>query len=217
MYLISEQKCPYCHKQLSKEPKKKAVCKDCGQAFRVVTRPSDREKVTATEEEYQAFQFRSNLATFYSKEGEFKKNFGIEKERLKKLKKFGKDPSENDVLWGLANRLLQEKMKSGNWADLGRLYFEMALYLHEIGKPSFRLQQEAKKMELLNDKKTEVIKKVKILTSGCCSACKKQEGKVFLVDEAIKKMPIPVKNCTYMINKKAPEGWCVCGYVPMIE
>lgn len=210
MYLISELKCPYCHRQLLKEPKKKAICKECEKSFRVVTRPSDKQKVTATEEECQAFQFYVNLANLYSKEGGFKKDFGIEKERLKK--QFGKDPSEQDVLWGLANHLVIEKAKKEDFGGLSGLYLNMALYLHQIGKPCFALKQQSEKMVLMSYK--GVYGKVQIMANSCCGICKKEEGKIFSLDEALKKLPIPVKNCTNKINEKAPDGWCVCACLP---
>lgn len=165
----------------------------------------------------QAFQFRSSLATFYNRKREFEKDFGIEEKRLKK--QFGKDPSEKDVLWGLANHLLQEKMKLGDFGALRQLYFEMALYLHEAGKTCFVLQQQSQKMMLMSYSTSykDMCKKVEISANVCCDTCRKQDGKIFPIDEAVKKMPIPPKDCTNKINKEAPDGWCVCSYLPVLD
>ena len=39
-------------------------------------------------------------------------------------------------------------------------------------------------------------------------------GKVLVIDDALKEMPIPVKDCTYWIEKrKGKHGWCRCRYV----
>lgn len=210
MYLIAENKCPYCHKGLSKTPKKKALCNNCGKSFRVVTRPSDRQKVIATEAENVAFKFYTNLVRFFPTEKVFEDTFENTKKELQIS--FKHEPQEADILWSISNRLIQDKAKIGDLAELGQLYFEMALYLHQIGKPCFLLKQQSSKMELMSYK--GIYDKVQITANICCNICKKLDGKIFPFNEALKKLPIPVKNCVNKLNEKAPDGWCICGYLP---
>jgi len=215
MYLVAEQKCPYCHKSLPKEPKKGALCGGCKKSFRVVTRPSDKQKVIVKEEEYAGFQFYKNLIRFYPTEKDFYKSIDSTTRELRS--KFGREPQEADVLWGVANHLLQEKMKSGDLDILQQVYFEMAFYLHQKGKPNFSIQKASQEMLLRYYKKINYCKKVEILaTDESCDVCKMQEKKTFTIEEALKKMPLPAK-CKLKINKKAPDGWCRCTYLPVLD
>lgn len=219
--------CPSCHKPLQNTPTKKTKCPHCGEYMFVRARPKDNARVVVTKKDADkidkewlkqsaASALRSYIVTLFSKESEFEKTFDSEKERL--IKQFGSTPSEQDVLWGLANKLLGEKMKAGDWGSLQGLYFNIALYLHQICKPSFLMQKTSQEMLLRYYQKINYCKKVEILvTTESCDVCKKQEKKVFTLDEALKKMPIPVKNCTNKINQEAPDGWCVCSYLPVVE
>jgi hypothetical protein len=162
---------------------------------------------------------------------EFKKgledsNLGLTEEKYLKAKedltqRFGSTPSEGDIIWGLSNQLLGEAMKEGDWHRIKMIYFEQALFLHQSGKDCFRLLQESKKCELreYQQRGKDVVKKVEVLTAidKSCPDCQKLVGKIFTIEEALKEMPIPAKDCSYKINPEAPTGWCRCCYVPVIE
>ena len=36
-------------------------------------------------------------------------------------------------------------------------------------------------------------------------------------EEALEKMPLPVKNCLHKLNPDAPTGWCRCLYEPVLK
>ena len=134
-------------------------------------------------------------------------------------KKFGFIPSEGDVLWGLSNQLLLEAMEKENRHKMKMIYFSQALFLHKSGKDCFKLLQETGKCELREYQQSGVVEKVEILTRGkkSCPDCQKLAGKIFTIEEAFKRVPIPVKECSYKINPEAPTGWCRCCYVEVIE
>jgi len=84
----------------------------------------------------------------------------------------------------------------------------MAQFLNKRGKDFFHLLQQSKKMELLYYKKMGM-DEVEII--ACCPSCKKLEGKSIKIDDALKNMPLPYKNCTNILyNKK--RGFCTCIY-----
>ena len=88
--------------------------------------------------------------------------------------------------------------------------------------PKFPLRKSkcplSRKCELLQYQQ-QGIKKVRISTTGdrACENCKLLEGKVFSIEEALEKMPLPVKNCLHKLNPDAPAGWCRCLYEPVLE
>ena len=60
------------------------------------------------------------------------------------------------------------------------------------------------------------IKRVRISTAGesSCPACRKQSKRIFMIDEALKEMPIPCKDCTFDLHGvHGKVGWCRCVYI----
>ena len=65
---------------------------------------------------------------------------------------------------------------------------------------------------LLQYKQSGVVTKVEILASqNSCEHCKKQQGKIYTVNEALKTRPLPCKECDHEM------GYCRCTYLPVIE
>lgn len=80
---------------------------------------------------------------------------------------------------------------------------------------SFARCQEELRAELMRLKQAPWVLGVKISTcSNACPTCQKLRGKVFTVDEALKKMPIPNKDCTFEHNGK--RGFCRCLYTAVL-
>ena len=71
----------------------------------------------------------------------------------------------------------------------------MAHFLRVEGRSFFHVLREIQKCDLMVYKQVG-FKKVRILTTkeDSCKACSKLEGKVLTIEEALKTMPLPVKN-----------------------
>ncbi len=148
--------------------------------------------------------------------------YGLTEKKYLKAKedltqRFGFTPSEGDIIWGLSNQLILEAM--GDWNRLTMIYLGQALFLHQSGRDCFKLLQERAKCELREQQKSDVVEKVEVSTAGniSCPDCQKLAGKIFTIEEALKEMPIPVKDCSHKINPEAPNGWCRCCYISVIE
>ena len=64
---------------------------------------------------------------------------------------------------------------------------------------------------LLQYKQVGVVSKVEILASqNSCEHCKKQQGRIFEIDEALKARPLPCEECSHEI------GYCRCTYIPLL-
>lgn len=100
---------------------------------------------------------------------------------------------------------------------MSMIYYDMALFLNEEGK-DYRLPlQQAAKMKLLSFKKEGVIEKVEISSGGegTCEACNQLDGKIFPIEDALKKMPLPFEKCTNSMEHGNP-GFCMCMYLPVL-
>lgn len=75
----------------------------------------------------------------------------------------------------------------------------------------FKNKSEEERARLLGYKQSGS-EKVRIVSVGGCQACIDMMGKVLTIDDALKEMPIPVKECTFKLHGKIP-GWCRCRYV----
>lgn len=64
------------------------------------------------------------------------------------------------------------------------------------------------------------VKRVRISDAGeaSCPACRKQSGKIYLIEDAIKEMLIPCKDCTFDLHGiHTRVGWCRCVYVAELD
>lgn len=129
----SEQKderkaeCPSCHNALSKIPGAKTKCPNCGEFIFVRTRPKDNARVVVTKAEADKIDEEwSIVAGTHDIFVAEKEKFVKEKEILRK--RFGgKEPSDNDVRWGLLNKQLIEHAKNGDWGLYRNARFQMAI------------------------------------------------------------------------------------------
>ncbi len=118
--------CPNCHKALSKLPGAKTKCPHCGEFMFVRTRPKDNARVVVTKAEADKIDEEWSIVAgthdiFIAEKEEFAK----EKEILRR--RFGgKEPSDNDVRWGLLNKQLIEHAKNGDWGLYRNSRFQMA-------------------------------------------------------------------------------------------
>lgn len=158
-----------------------------------------------------------NIVSYNTGPAEKKLNILYEKTAEKLEKQFNIKPSERDILWGIADALIVEKNKVNDLQGLSSLYFNMALCAYGLDEPYYQMKKESLKMGLMNEKNNWNIKQVKISSGDdCCELCKKNDGRVLTIDEALKEMPIPAKECTTGVRVNSSHGWCVCYYEPII-
>jgi len=221
--ISSKPKCPYCHRELPKFPLRKSKCPYCKEVIFIKRRPSSKRKILVTKEEAEKIEkeweevyFRERLRDDFGWVGFSEKDYYRARRILKR--KFGTTPSHSDIYWYISNLFLEKAAKKKDLEAMRQIYFRQALFLHEEGKDCFLALQMSRKCELLQYQQ-QGIKKVRISTTGdrACENCKLLEGKVFSIEEALEKMPLPVKNCLHKLNPDAPTGWCRCLYEPVLE
>ena len=205
----SEPVCPYCRKVLDRKPQRKTKCPSCNKDIYVRSKQKIFSSNLLNKEDVIAVDWLKNLENFGIKDDDF-----INK-RSELSKKFGKEAKSTDVIWGLFNELILE---TKDLHSLKMIYYEMALFLNKEGKDCFTVLQQSAKMELMKFKQEAFIKKVGVLTAGedSCEACRRLENKVFTIEEALEKMPIPCKECTHKLYDEK-RGFCRCCYVAEID
>lgn len=138
-----------------------------------------------------------------------------ERKLVKLEKKLGKKPSSKLVILNLFNLAIN---RANDRHNLKMIYYHKALFLNSEKKEFINPLRKSYRMELLKLKERGVTNVVKILSAGesSCESCRKMDGAVFTIDEALKKMPLPNKNCTKTLDDP-DRGFCRCSYQPFID
>lgn len=108
-------------------------------------------------------------------------------------------------------------MKINDFYRLGLTYYEMAKLLEKEGKNSEKFKEFGYQMKLksqqaeLEGYKNSGIMKFEIRSiDTSCDACKKLNGKIIEIEDAILNNPIPVKECQHKYG-------CRCVYLAVVE
>ncbi len=126
-------KCPYCKKKLEKIPQKKKKCEFCGNFMYSRTRPLDKKKVLLREDQAKEIEIEWQIVNgtrdeVIKEEKEFQKSKKILKKR------FGKEPSENDVKWAILNNKLLEHITKKEWGLYRNIKLDMTELLRKENK-----------------------------------------------------------------------------------
>lgn len=206
--------CPYCLTVLKKVPGAKTKCSFCGKYIYVRTRPDDNWRVVVTEQEAQRIDKQWLKEPSHSRWKRELEDLGMgsddfERTRLMLAKKFGQEPRFGDIIWSLFNQVIIKDK------GLNPPYYSMALFLDEEGKNPAKMLFEHSLFTLKSWFKTGV-KTVKIYTAGdeACDNCRKLEGLVIPIVQALKEPVIPCENCIYHMSQNSRFGFCRCYEVP---
>jgi hypothetical protein len=128
--------CPYCKGALKKIPGAKTKCPRCGEFMYVRTSSTDNARKVVTKE--QADKIAEDWAIVSGTHDQFvadKEQVRQERSRLRS--RFGKEPSERDVQWGILNQNLLKHAHNGDWG----LYRNERFSMGELLRKEQRLQQ----------------------------------------------------------------------------
>jgi predicted RNA-binding Zn-ribbon protein involved in translation (DUF1610 family) len=196
--------CPHCKQLIEPAPTRKRKCPLCGEVFYVRSTQKIFPSTLLTHEDaISADCFRKDLEGL----GITVHDYTSKKQELSR--KFGQEPKSTDVIWGLFH---DEGARTGSPA-----YWAMAAFQNRLGQDCSMYLELLHRNTLLRYKRDGFVKGVEILVNhGSCRACKKQNGKVFTIDEALEKMPLPCKGCTTNVFTDAAP-FCRCIYLTVID
>ena len=202
--------CPYCGTVLDTPPKSSRKCPACRDKMVVRTRRSDGAKLYLTENDAKVFDAERKADAFRNKAIRAAADIGMDQTAFERTEKelLAKSPGygPGDVFWALANKLLANQMRSGDWHGLSMTYFHQALWLHNEGRPYARLKVEAQKA-LAQSYVARLDRQELQIDARCCPNCNKFNGRIYPIERAINEWPVPVDECT--------NGWCLCTWLPV--
>lgn len=210
MILEKPNNCPYCREEIIKFPARKTKCKSCGKYYYAKRMPGENKKRIVTEKEAEQIEKQWEEESFINKWCDFFQEYGFTKIYIENQIKRSK--IKRDSIWSLFQKALATVFERDKLHEASCLYYSMALFVDEENKNPFEYLKLSTEMKLRDLKKSRNgDTQIKILSPGGCDSCRKINGKVYTIDEAIKKMPIPNKNCSHRWNKYS---FCRCIYVP---
>jgi hypothetical protein len=205
--------CPYCSHQLLTMPQRKIDCPSCNKTIYVWYSTSQNMKKLVTEEE--AHQIEREISEhieryeFLNKQDTLDETEDEVKNLQTRLKESDPNVTMDDAYLFLLDQKIRDTMNNG---EKSRLFYLKALMLDNAGKDFHNELFESKKCELLDLKRHEFISKVQIITSAdSCEACKADSDKVFSIEDALKNMPLPHKDCNRALYSN--KGFCRCSYL----
>lgn len=201
--------CPSCGVILDTFPSRTRKCPSCKQKLVVRTRRSDRAKLLLTESQGRVFDTERSRDAKRNKAirhsllhlGCSKRDFELIENEL--ARRFGV-ALPGDTYCVLANSAIKEPMLNKEWHRVGMIQWGMARWLYEEGREHIQMQREAYKADLLHhlsQGRTHVR-----VVSGSCNECRKNDGRVFSVSDALNSAIIP--------NERCKNGWCICLWLP---
>ncbi|MBK7212181.1 MAG: hypothetical protein IPH88_02550 [Bacteroidales bacterium] len=209
--------CPYCDYQFPVMPQRKSPCPSCNKMIYVWYSTTQNMKKLITKED--ALKIEREIAEHIEQYEMLNKQQTLDKseDEMKELQAElqVKDPTAtlDDTYLFLLNNKIKQSLDNGEKSSL--LYLK-AMILDSSGKDFFPDLLESKKLELLNLKTNEYIKKVQIITNPeSCHKCKIDSDKVLDIDQALKSMPLPHKDCERPLQ--GDTGFCRCTYLIVNE
>jgi hypothetical protein len=125
--------CPYCKKILEHKPGSKKKCSFCGNFIHVRTRPSDKQRVLVTEAQAEQIEEQWSIVNgTHDAYVDQKRQFADEKAKL--AKRFGREPSDNDVRWSQLNEEILKHARMGDWGLFRNTKFEMGVIVRKEGR-----------------------------------------------------------------------------------
>ncbi len=120
------------------------------------------------------------------------------------------------AIWAVLDEVADAARSREDWDTLSKLLLEKARYLCSIGDDFFPVQCEALRCQLIGfrDKGVTKVRVVSGRDGMVCATCAEHEGMVLGIEEALEKMPIPVR-CDVSSRKVTvtdDHGWCRCFY-----
>ena len=194
--------CPTCKEVLEKFSYQRSKCPKCRnwiyfKGGRLVTK-EERDKIQ--EEFYQKAKADELAKVGMTEEM-------IQKREQELVSKTGVKQNRYSVIMSLFNETLL-KLKSLD--EMEQRYIKLAGILNRAGEGMFHILQCAQKTRLAIYRR-EGYKNVRIVTHEECEACSKLEGKVLSITEALKTMPLPIKECrAFPWNEE--HSFCSCWY-----
>lgn len=211
-FLHKKNQCPYCNTLVKINIiKTEFKCINCSNIIYI--KIINNQKIFITEDNARLIDKKLDRRLFEEKYISIFKKFGINRlaylHRKKRWLIINRYKNSEDLYLSILKELEKNFLIKNNFSKLRSVYYYMAVLMAETEKDCHSVLKQAALMQLMDFKKLGFNIKIKILTNKdkSCIECKKNEGKIYEIHEAIAKMPIPNPNC------KTNFRFCKCRYI----
>ena len=118
---------------------------------------------------------------------------------------------DRDLIRGLMNEDLQRLMMRSDLQGLATRYYEMALFAAEEDRSFVEFLALAHEKTLQHLERVPGVASVRINASIGCDDCRRQDGAILSIKEALRSKPLPCSACTMVVVGTKP-GFCRCVY-----
>ena len=196
-------KCPHCEHVFDKVSGSRRNCPECKKE--IIIRTENKVKLLFTPEAAERFDAdrqrrynRNNLLRYYVHQWPFE-NIGGEAfdDRKSTLEKDTNSSltDEEFALYLLNERLDSQECQSDLFLKRN-LYHTIARLQHHMGVDTYEAKAACFRCDLLHDaQQSGYASKVRVHTGCDCDKCKKVEGRIMSIQDALIKMPLPVRGC----------------------
>ena len=134
-------------------------------------------------------------------------------------KKWKKEPSPQDIVWNICRFFPSPKRHSNlEMVDVAAdLCYQLARYELSCGRDPKHVLEWYIRQNIQQCKAHMIAEKIDseyiyVISEYCCDVCKSRHGKKVKIEDALKKMPIPFKDCQNKVNPKDKYQFCASYY-----
>lgn len=204
--------CPNCGKALATIPTRTAKCTLCKKPIIIRTDRTTKAKIYLTEAHGHDFDLKRKAQAARNKALRLTQDIGLSVAHFtakeKQLSLHGPTPTPHDIFWSLANDALKLYSQQGKWQDLKMVYWTLARLQFENNQPHLDFLRAAATAELQHLRSVDIVKGARIAAGQACELCRRNNGRVYTIEEALREMPIPNPNCQNV--------WCRCVWMAEI-
>lgn len=181
------------------------------------------ERIRSAIQAYRAGQAEPSVEHRHSPESEattraienLVRRYHLDVDTFRHRRGAGSKISDRDIVWGMFNEDVQRLMMRSDFQALATRYYEMALFTAEDGRSFVEFLTLSQEMMLRQLQRMPGVSRVRIAASLGCDGCRKQDGTVMPIKEALHTMPLPCSSCTTVVVGTMP-GFCRCVYEPEV-
>jgi DNA-directed RNA polymerase subunit RPC12/RpoP len=200
--LQADPVCPYCGHKYEKIPSSKTKCPSCGE--KVMVRSREKIKRLMTTDQAAAYDQEKKERAHLNKIRNYLSMARLDPDKLQivqdqMMEDSGKEVSAEDAVLRIIESSLRDAKRSKDYEAATWICFARTHFLRDNDREFFSSLQEWHRMRLM-DKQKEALRNredIKLIVSpGCkCAECKKVDGRVVSIDQALRDLPLPVKGC----------------------
>lgn len=204
---VNQPMCPHCGADLPGRPVGRGNCSSCNRAFFVRPQQKAYPSTILTARQVIIVDSLKELSRFGLNEDDFFRCRAILTDKHK-----GEAPKDEQVILKLYKGLLKQCEGHGETAEVQE---SISKFQRDVGMDSFEARKAWAIATLQNLLKGKITRAVKIKVQGdACEHCAKLADRVYRLEEAIEKLPIPCPECTKKRHPKDAHSACRCEYVP---